>query len=66
MTSGSVLDRNRGGYPMTMNRREFAALAAAFGASLAFGAGRAAAAPWRERREAYPQGVASGDPDSTA
>jgi len=49
---------------MTMNRREFTALAAAFGASLALGPGRAAAAPWRERREAYPQGVASGDPDA--
>jgi len=49
---------------MNMNRREFAALAAAFGASLAMGPGRALAAPWRERREAYPQGVASGDPDA--
>jgi alkaline phosphatase D len=49
---------------MNLNRREFAALAAAFGASLALGPGRAAAAPWRERREAYPQGVASGDPDA--
>ena len=49
---------------MTMNRREFATLAAAFGASLAMGPGRASAAPWRERREAYPQGVASGDPDA--
>ena len=45
------------------NRREFAALAAAFGATLAFGPGKAQAAPWRERRAAYPQGVASGDPD---
>ncbi|HEY5712591.1 MAG TPA: alkaline phosphatase D family protein [Allosphingosinicella sp.] len=51
---------------MKLNRREFAALAAAFGASLALGPGRAAAAPWRERREAYPQGVASGDPDANS
>src|SRR3954469_22546458 len=49
---------------MEMNRRQFAALAAAMGASLAFGPGRAAAAPWREQRAAYPQGVASGDPDT--
>jgi alkaline phosphatase D len=48
------------------NRREFAALAAAFGASLALGPGKAEAAPWRERRAAYPQGVASGDPDATS
>lgn len=46
------------------NRREFAALAAAFGATLAFGPGEAFAAPWRERRAAFPQGVASGDPDA--
>jgi alkaline phosphatase D len=49
---------------MRLNRREFAALAAAMGASLAFGPGRAFAARWRERREAFPQGVASGDPDA--
>ncbi len=47
-----------------LNRRQFAALAAAFGASLAFGPGKALAAPWRERRAAFPQGVASGDPDA--
>ena len=51
---------------MKLTRREFAASAAAFGAALAFGAKRAAAAPWRERREAYPHGVASGDPDATS
>jgi alkaline phosphatase D len=49
---------------MRMNRREFTALAAAMGASLAFGPGRAFAARWRERRDAFPQGVASGDPDA--
>ena len=44
-------------------RREFAQAAAAFGAALALGRGTAvAAAPWRERRDLYPQGVASGDP----
>src|SRR5437868_9706057 len=46
------------------DRREFLALAAAFGATLALGPGEALAAPWRERRAAYPQGVASGDPDA--
>jgi alkaline phosphatase D len=44
-------------------RREFAAMATAFGAALALGTGGARAAPaWRERRDLYPQGVASGDP----
>jgi hypothetical protein len=55
------------GFTMTVsarpNRRQFAALAAAFGATLAFGPGKASAAPWREHRAAFPQGVASGDPD---
>ena len=46
------------------NRRQFTALAAAFGATLAFGHGKAFAAAWREQRAAYPQGVASGDPDA--
>jgi alkaline phosphatase D len=46
-------------------RREFAQVAAAFGAALAWGQGTAvAAAPWRERRDLYPQGVASGDPQA--
>ena len=40
------------------------AQAAAMGAALAFGQGRAeaATAPRNERRDLYPQGVASGDP----
>jgi alkaline phosphatase D len=45
-----------------MNRRQFAQAAAAAGAVLAIGKGRAAAPKWRERRDLYPQGVASGDP----
>ena len=50
---------------MTINRREFVVLAASLGASLAFGPGQARAEPrWRERRDLYPQGVASGDPDA--
>jgi len=45
-----------------LTRRQFAKAAAAAGAVLAFGKGSAAAPAWRERRELYPQGVASGDP----
>lgn len=51
---------------MKATRREFAALAASMGATLAIGVAPVSArAPvWREVRSAYPQGVASGDPDS--
>src|SRR3954451_9444689 len=51
-----------------ITRREFlAATAAALGAGLAFGVDaeaetRPRVRPWRERRDLYPQGVASGDP----
>ena len=45
-----------------LTRRKFAEAAAAAGAVLAFGTGSAAAPAWRERRDLYPQGVASGDP----
>lgn len=45
-----------------LTRRQFAQAAAAAGAVLACGVETAAAAPWRERRDLYPQGVASGDP----
>ena len=49
---------------MTLNRREFVRLAAAMGASLAWGGpARASRIQWQERRELYPEGVASGDPD---
>src|SRR5215208_2485492 len=48
----------------TMTRREFLALAAALGASAAWGlpAPRRARTAWAERRDLYPEGVASGDP----
>ena len=48
----------------SFNRREFMAAAAAIGASLAWSAGRAqpSRSKWVERRELYPEGVASGDP----
>src|SRR5262245_28106199 len=46
-------------------RRAFAQAAAAFGAALALGQGTAiAAAACPERRDLYPQGVASGDPQA--
>lgn len=45
-----------------LTRRQFAEAAAAAGAVLAFGRAGAAVPAWRERRDLYPQGVASGDP----
>jgi alkaline phosphatase D len=48
---------------MAFDRREFIGLAAAMGASLALaGPARASALRWKERRDLYPEGVASGDP----
>jgi alkaline phosphatase D len=48
-----------------VNRRGFIASAAAVGATLLWAAPRSAVSrvAWRERRDTYPQGVASGDPD---
>jgi alkaline phosphatase D len=52
---------------MTQSRREFVQLAAAMGASLAWGgAASASRVNWREARQFYPEGVASGDPDPTS
>src|SRR5262247_1331156 len=48
-------------FRMSLSRRQFAAQAAALGAALAFGPAHAARAV-TERRDLYPQGVASGDP----
>lgn len=45
-----------------LTRRRFAQAAAAAGAVLVFGKESPAAPAWRERRDLYPQGVASGDP----
>jgi len=47
-----------------ITRREFIKLAASMGATLAWRSSnvRADNTPWRERREFYPQGVASADP----
>ena len=52
---------------MTLNRREFVQLAAAMGASLAWGGpARASTTGWHERRDLSPEGVASGDPDPSS
>src|SRR3954469_20391848 len=49
-----------------ISRREFVYLATLFGASAAWSMPfpKASASHWRERRELFPEGVASGDPDS--
>ena len=48
-----------------ITRRKFIETAASFGATLAWGSAfaRDSRIPWRERRDLYPQGVASGDPN---
>jgi alkaline phosphatase D len=52
---------------MKLNRREFVQMAAAMGAALAWGGtARASTAGWREQRDLFPEGVASGDPDATS
>ena len=52
---------------MTLSRREFVQQAAAIGAALAWtGPARASRTNWREARELYPHGVASGDPDPSS
>ena len=49
---------------MSMHRRQFLALAASYGAALAWprAHARSSAIRWTERRDLYPHGVASGDP----
>ena len=51
---------------VSVTRRKFMELAASFGACLAWRStyARDSRIVWRERRELYPQGVASGDPHS--
>ncbi|HEX5184140.1 MAG TPA: alkaline phosphatase D family protein [Allosphingosinicella sp.] len=50
---------------MGISRRDFIQTAAAIGASLAWcGRARASRVTWRENEPFYPEGVASGDPDS--
>jgi alkaline phosphatase D len=50
---------------MKISRRSFLKTAAAIGASFAWAEpARGSRVQWRERRDLYPEGVASGDPDS--
>jgi alkaline phosphatase D len=50
---------------MKIDRRTFIKAATAMGASLAWvGPARSSTVHWQERRDLYPQGVASGDPDA--
>src|SRR4051812_31473807 len=51
---------------MSISRRDFLKHASLLGATMAFsrGQGRPSARTWRERRDLYPEGVASGDPQS--
>src|SRR4051795_4802431 len=52
---------------MTLSRREFIQIAAALGATLAWsGPARASKLKWSEKRDLYPEGVASGDPDANS
>src|SRR4030095_14290078 len=52
---------------VALSRRDFIHLAAAMGASLAWGgAARASQTKWKERSDLFPEGVASGDPDPTS
>src|SRR5690606_29682948 len=50
----------------TLDRRQFLKVAAAMGATLAWSCStlRPSSSGWGERRELFPQGVASGDPDA--
>jgi alkaline phosphatase D len=52
----------------TLDRRQFLKLAAAMGATLAWSCStlRPSSSGWRERRELFPHGVASGDPDANS
>src|SRR3954470_24376155 len=52
----------------SMDRRSFIQLALAMGATVAWGDARGVPSqtPWRERRDLFAEGVASGDPDSTS
>ncbi len=52
---------------MTLSRRDFIQVAATIGASLAWGGTACnSRTTWRERRDLYPEGVASGDPDANS
>jgi len=52
----------------SISRREFLTMAAAMGATTAWGRpfGKNSRIAWHERRDLFPEGVASGDPDSNS
>src|SRR4029079_792920 len=57
-------ERLAAGENMTLSRRNFIRVATTIGASLAWGGtGCRSRTSGRERRDLYPEGVASGDPD---
>src|SRR6185312_5156375 len=60
--------RAKGNDMPDLDRRKFLKLAASLGAALAVGCSpiRSSSSGWRERRDLYPQGVASGDPDENS
>src|SRR5205085_11165278 len=60
----SVHERSLACHRVVMKRRDFLKSASLLGAALAFNLGEAwsSAREWRERRDLYPEGVASGDP----
>ena len=55
-------------YPESMNRRAFTRMAGTLGATAAFGGLHAGSSrtAWKERRDMFPEGVASGDPDASS
>src|SRR5262245_38690788 len=62
--SGDRYDRSGRSETMKISRRSFLKSAVAMGVSLAWvGPARGSRVDWHERRDLYPQGVASGDPD---
>jgi alkaline phosphatase D len=55
-------------HPESMNRRAFTRMAGTLGATAAFGGLHAGSSrtAWKERRDIFPEGVASGDPDASS
>src|ERR1700745_61466 len=69
LISSVGLAAERRSYSMgNISRRDFLAMAAVLGAEAAWG--RSFSSPskisWRERRDLFPEGVASGDPDGNS
>ena len=62
------MHESKGGFMSTVSRRDFVKLALAFGAEAAWcnPFAYASTTKWTERRDLFPEGVASGDPDSNS